>query len=536
MLVEMRTVTQAAKVATATGGVHLLVASTKDNEMRLGRRVDVGRDFEVHREAVESVSVLFKLYDHSDRYLVEVPSGWRVTAAKFEVEWPKDPSLVHSHFGARRFAYNWALARVKADIDAKKSDPTHESIPWTLPALRKEWNRVKNEAAPWWATNSKESYSSGISDLVTSLSNWSKSNHGVRKGRKVGFPRFKSVRRGDPGRVRFTTGTMRLEDDRRTIVLPTIGPLRSKENTRRLERPLSQGRAQILNITLSEQWGRLFVSVNYAIRTSTPRQASKLGIRAGVDLGLRTLATVADTDGKIIEFPNPAPLRDTLIERRKAGRQMSRRIPGSKGHRAVKAKLARLDRRAVNIRLDTYHKLTSQLVDTYSEVVIEDLDIAAMKRSMGRRAFRRSVCDAALGMFRPQVTYKMTWVGTTPTVADRWYPSSQIHHGCDCRLIGQTKMAKVLTCSITGEAIDRDINAAKNLRDWPDYASSGLVEASAPVDTQAIGIGGTDPGFDDGMTRRRRSDHKTRPQGKASRGEARTESREGRGTLQREVT
>ena len=155
MLVEMRTVTQAAKVATATGGVHLL--ATKDNEMRLGRRVDVGRDFEVHREAVESVSVLFKLYDHSDRYLVEVPSGWRVTAAKFEVEWPKDPSLVHSHFGARRFAYNWALARVKADMDAKSEDPNHISLPWTLPELRKEWNRVKNEAAPWWATNSKES-------------------------------------------------------------------------------------------------------------------------------------------------------------------------------------------------------------------------------------------------------------------------------------------------------------------------------------------------------------------------------------------
>ena len=530
MLVEMRTVTQAAKVATATGGVHLL--ATKDNEMRLGRRVDVGPDFEVHREAVESVSALFKLYDNSDRNLVELSSGWMITAAKFEVEWPKDPSLVHSHFGARRFAYNWALARVKADIDAKRSDPTHESIPWTLPALRKEWNQVKDEIAPWWAANSKESYSSGINDSVTALSNWSSSKKGQRRGCKVGFPRFKSSRRGDAGRVRFTTGTMRLEGNRRTITLPTIGPLRSKENTRRLERPLSKGRAQILNITLSEQWGRLFVSINYAIRTSTPRQVDKPGVRAGVDLGLRTLATVADTEGNLIEFPNPAPLRATLTKRREAGRQMSRRIPGSKGHRAAKAKLARLDRRAVHIRLDGYHKLTSQLVGTYGEVVIEDLNIAAMKRSMGRRAFKRSVSDAALGMFRPQVAYKMAWVKATPTVADRWYPSSQIHHGCGCRLIGPTKMAKVLTCAITGEAIDRDINAAKNLRDWPDYASSGLVEASAPVDTQAIVIGGTDPGSDDGMTRRRRSDHKTRPQGKASRGEARTESRKGRGTPQ----
>ena len=38
----------------------------------------------------------------------------------------------------------------------------------------------------------------------------------------MGFPRFKSARR-DPGRVRFSTGAMRLESDRRTVVLPRIG-------------------------------------------------------------------------------------------------------------------------------------------------------------------------------------------------------------------------------------------------------------------------------------------------------------------------
>ena len=82
--------------------------------------------------------------------------------------------------------------------------------------------------------------------------------------------RFKSARR-DRGRVRFTTGTMRLEPDRRTIVLPVIGPLRSKENTRRVQRHLAAGRAQILNMTLSQRWGRLFVSINYALRTRPPR-------------------------------------------------------------------------------------------------------------------------------------------------------------------------------------------------------------------------------------------------------------------------
>ncbi len=58
----------------------------------------MGPDFEVHRETAESVSVFFNLYRDD---LTPAPSGWMVTAAKYEVEWPNDPSVIRSHFGAR---------------------------------------------------------------------------------------------------------------------------------------------------------------------------------------------------------------------------------------------------------------------------------------------------------------------------------------------------------------------------------------------------------------------------------------------------
>ena len=126
------------------------------------------------------------------------------------------------------------------------------------------------------------------------------------------------------------------------------------------------------------------------------------------------------------------------------------------------------------------------LASEYGHVVIEDLDVAAMKRSMGRRAFRRAVSDAAMGLVRPQLAYKTARHGVTLTVADRWFASSQIHHGClqsdgsPCRLeskrdSGKITMDKVLRCPITGEDVDRDINAARNLRDWPEL----------PVDAQS---------------------------------------------------
>ena len=56
--------------------------------------------------------------------------------------------------------------------------------------------------APWWAQNSKEAYSTGLADLETALNNWAASKTGRRKGRRVGFPQFKSPRR-DQHRVQL---------------------------------------------------------------------------------------------------------------------------------------------------------------------------------------------------------------------------------------------------------------------------------------------------------------------------------------------
>jgi putative transposase len=435
-----------------------------------------------------------------------------VTAAKFEVDWPADPdreALVRSHFGARRKAFNWGLAQVKADLDAKAVDPAHESVGWDLGSLRKVWNRAKDEVAPWWATNSKECYSSGLADLARALDNWKASKNGTRQGRRVGFPKFKSARR-DPGSVRFTTGTMRLEPDRRTIVVPVIGAVRSKENTRRLQRHVASGRAHILNMTLSQRWGRLFVSVCYALRTpAISPTVTRPTVRAGMDRGIRTLATVATIDTAtgaetVVEYPNPAPLKATLTARRRAGRELSRRIPGSRGHRAAKAKLSRLDRRCVHLRREAAHQLTTELAGSYGHIVIEDLDLEAMKRSMGRRAFRRSVSDAAMGAIGPQLAYKTAGHGAVLTVADRCFASSQIHHGCTqpdgtpCRLVGNGWVDKHLVCPLTGEVVDRDRNAASNLRDWPDHASCGPVGTTAPSvpgPTKSVGTGhGADAG------------------------------------------
>jgi putative transposase len=212
---------------------------------------------------------------------------------------------------------------------------------------------------------------------------------------------------------------------------------------------------------------------------------------AGVDLGIRTLATVATLDTAtgvetLTEYPNPAPLKASLNARKRAGRELSRRIPGSRGWGAAKAKLTRLDRWCVHLRREAAHHLTTELAGTYGRIVIEDLDVAAMKRGMGRRAFRRAVSDAGMGAIKPMLVYKTARHGGRLTVADRWFASSQIHHGhtlpdgTSCHLPGKGRVHKYLVCPQTGQVLDRDRNAALNLRDWPEPASCGPVGTTAP--------------------------------------------------------
>jgi transposase len=82
-----------------------------------------------------------------------------------------DPSAAQArdlerHAGAARFAFNWALAQVKANIGQRTAERSYgvdgedltASLGWNLPALRRAWNAAKSEIAPWWSECSKEAF------------------------------------------------------------------------------------------------------------------------------------------------------------------------------------------------------------------------------------------------------------------------------------------------------------------------------------------------------------------------------------------
>ena len=116
-------------------------------------------------------------------------------------------------------------------------------VPWSLPALRREWNKAKAEVAPWWAQCSKEAYSSGLDARARALKGFFGSRAGERQGAPVGFPKFK--KKSGHRSYRVTTGSFGLTDGRH-VRLPRVGVLRTKEPTTKLRRELSDGTARVL--------------------------------------------------------------------------------------------------------------------------------------------------------------------------------------------------------------------------------------------------------------------------------------------------
>src|SRR5271155_4128356 len=172
----------------------------------------------------------------------EVPEGWTVQAFRFTLDPTEDQArALARHFGARRKAFNWTVAALKADIAAWHASGVETAKP-SLRVLRKRWNTVKDSVcvnaetgAVWWPECSKEAYADGISGAVDAYWNWQTSRAGKRAGKRVGFPRFKK-KGPDSDRVCFTTGAMRVEPGRRHLTMPVIGTVRTYENTRRIER------------------------------------------------------------------------------------------------------------------------------------------------------------------------------------------------------------------------------------------------------------------------------------------------------------
>jgi putative transposase len=378
---------------------------------------------------------------------------------------PAQERKLRSHAGAARFAWNWGLARCQERYVA-------EGRWYSAIDLHKLWNAQKktDPALSWWAENSKCAYQESFRDLDRALRDFIKSGKGRRRGQRLGFPRFK--KRGEcRDSFRFTTGAIRC--DRGTVTLPRLGTVRTHESARKLARRLESGTARVLSATVSRTAQRWHVSFTVEVERHVPECHARPGSAAGLDLGVKTLLTGADDRGNVIEIGGPGPLKTALRKLRRASRGHSRKQPGSASRRKSAARLARIHARVANVRADALHKATTGLARRYETVVIEDLNVAGMTRN---RRLARAVCDQGFGQARRMLGYKTRWNGGTLIAADRWYPSSKTCSACGTVKAKLSLAERTYRCEHCGLALDRDLNAARNLL---KLAASGAERVNA---------------------------------------------------------
>ena len=364
---------------------------------------------------------------------------------------PAQERLLLSHAGAARFAFNAGLAHVKEALEAG------EKPEWSLYGLRRWWNTNKDALAVgddgviWWTENSKEAYSSGLEALAKGLTNWSKSRRGDRKGRRVGFPRFKAKDRSTP-RFAYTTGCFGLiQGDPKALRLPRIGRVHCMEDmTARV------GDARVLRMAVSRRAGRWYASLTVEREDKPVTQVPKGGA-VGVDLGIKTLATLSDGTS----IPNPRCLAASERRLKMAQKALSRKTVGSNRRAKARAKVARINARVANQRQDAMHKATTWLAETYSEISIEDLNVAGMVKN---HRLAKAVSDAAFAEFRRQLEYKTARTGARLHIVDRWYPSSKTCSKCGRVKAKLSLSERVYRCDGCGLAMDRDLNAALNIK------------------------------------------------------------------------
>lgn len=226
--------------------------------------------------------------------------------------------------------------------------------------------------------------------------------------------------------------------------------------------------------------GRWFVSFQVQVKREITKVA-RPDVTAGVDLGVKVLAVMADSAGQVRYIPNPGHYDTALkvlrrLSRRVCRRQGPDRRTGQKPSRRwlkANAERNRIYHRVANLRSDALHKLTTTIRSEYGTVVMEDLNVAGM---LTNRRLARKIADAGFGEIRRQLTYKVEWNHCRTVVASRWYPSSKTCSNCGAVKAKLPLHMRVFRCEGLdgcGLVMDRDANAARNLAALAAACSTG---------------------------------------------------------------
>lgn len=330
--------------------------------------------------------------------------------------------------GTARFTWNWALAEWNK-LYSQGEKPNGNS-------LQKRWNKIKRVEYPWVYDSPKDANQRPFNNLEKAFVRFFKG--------LANRPKFKKRGRRDS----FYISNDKFSIIGKHIRIPKIGWIRMREHLR--------FDGKIISATISKKASAWFVSITIDLGNNNTRPCTN-NKTIGIDLGLKHTITLSDDRS----FDAPKPLRRALKRLRRLNKELGRKQKGSNRRNKTKQHLAKLHARITNIRKDFLHKSTTQICRENQTAVIEDLNVKGMLKN---RCLSRAISDVGFHEFRRQLTYKAKLYGINLIVADRWFPSSKMCSSCGYKKTKLLLSERVFNCEECGLVLDRDLNAALNLK------------------------------------------------------------------------
>ena len=289
--------------------------------------------------------------------------------------------------------------------------------------------------------------------------------------KETGFPKFKKKNRSNVGVYLPKNNKTDFIVERHRVKIPTLGFVRLKEFG---YIPLN---SNIKSGTITKKCDRYYISILVDKEFKKNNKQYSFGI--GVDLGIKEFATVSDE--RIFKNINKTyKVKKLKKSLKKEQRKFSRKYESLKirnkeeGGNVTRQniqkqvlKVQKLHNRINNIRTDYINKTINELVKTKPEFInIEDLNISGM---MKNRHLSKAIAEQKLYEFRNKLINKCHQNEIEVRLSNRFYASSKTCSQCgsikkDLKLSDRTYI-----CEECGAVIDRDLNAAINLRDNKIY-------------------------------------------------------------------
>jgi len=351
---------------------------------------------------------------------------------------------IHKTIGCSRFIYNQMLSERREVYERFRDDKG---------ALKKHIYKTEKQYKvefPFLKEADSIALQASREHLFEAYQNFF---NGLRKGRKVGFPKFKSKKGKETYTTKQTNGNIKIDFERKKLKLPKLGWLRYND-----KRVFSE---KIKHATIKKtKSNKYFVSLTLKAQEDVKelQEVYEKDITA-FDMSANNFLV-----NDLVKMENPRFYRLEQKKTKKLNKELSRKKKGSKNRKKARLKIARHYEKIYNRKKDWTHKLTRKLADTFDAIILENLNMKGIQKF--NSGLSKSVSlDFSWYQFTTYLKYKMEWLGKHFILVDRFFASSKLCSCCGWKNNSLTLRERVWTCLNCGSTHDRDENASVNLRD-----------------------------------------------------------------------